>query len=336
MNEPRHGTRDPTSSTPLRRPGSLRRTTTVDAVFPDGLGGRMVLEGRGWDLSTGPDGPPSVLATASLAVDVEFDDGPRVRRVAGDPPVDAAALIGRVASSGFRAVIDSETDAVPGTLAYLMLDDVPAATLVSGYAGMRAVERGDLGDRQLSARRPPGPALQFPDLCAGFRSGGMLVTEMERHGGHTPSAPGPSAPAVERPDDPWSWHEMPSMPPDSMRRRRRVDLGPSVGGIVDVDVFFRDSHMDPRGHETIVHEYALSATVDALRGTILRAGATPRVLPWRECPEAAASAGRLAGMSLAGLRANVRSSFVGPTTCTHLNDTMRGLQDVGYLVALLP
>jgi Protein of unknown function (DUF2889) len=60
--------------------------------------------------------------------------------------------------------------------------------------------------------------------------------------------------------------------------------------------------------------------------------ATPRVLPWTECPEAAASAGRLAGMSLAGLRPDVRAQFVGPSTCTHLNDVLRGLEDVEWLV----
>ena len=59
--------------------------------------------------------------------------------------------------------------------------------------------------------------------------------------------------------------------------------------------------------------------------------ANPRVLPWFECPEAAGSARRLVGDSLDGLRAHVRAEFVGASTCTHLNDALRALEDVPAL-----
>jgi Protein of unknown function (DUF2889) len=68
---------------------------------------------------------------------------------------------------------------------------------------------------------------------------------------------------------------------------------------------------------------------------VVQCQATPRVLPWRECPQAAASAQRLAGMSVVGLRRQVREELTGPTTCTHLNDTLRGLEDVEHLVRSL-
>ena len=73
------------------------------------------------------------------------------------------------------------------------------------------------------------------------------------------------------------------------------------------------------------------ARVDAATSTVLEATATPRVLPWFECPEAAASAGRLAGRTLDSLRAGVRAEFLGASTCTHLNDMLRALADVGEL-----
>jgi len=57
------------------------------------------------------------------------------------------------------------------------------------------------------------------------------------------------------------------------------------------------------------------------------------VLPWFECPEAAASAGRLAGRTLDSLRVGVRADFLGATTCTHLNDMLRAFADVGVLAA---
>ena len=43
--------------------------------------------------------------------------------------------------------------------------------------------------------------------------------------------------------------------------------------------------------------------------------------------------GRLAARDLASLRAGVRAEFLGATTCTHLNDMLRALADVGVLGA---
>jgi hypothetical protein len=55
------------------------------------------------------------------------------------------------------------------------------------------------------------------------------------------------------------------------------------------------------------------------------------VLPYPECPEAAASARRVVGMTTTGLRARTRAEFVGASTCTHLNDVLRALEDVEFL-----
>jgi hypothetical protein len=41
-------------------------------------------------------------------------------------------------------------------------------------------------------------------------------------------------------------------------------------------------------------------------------------------------------MAVNRLRPQVRAELVGPTTCTHLNDTLRGIEDVPALAALLP
>ena len=65
--------------------------------------------------------------------------------------------------------------------------------------------------------------------------------------------------------------------------------------------------------------------VDILRPVL---AATPRVLPWAECPRAAASAGRPRGQSLLDVREDVRAGFIGRTTRTHLNDQLRSLADV--------
>ena len=307
----------------------------MDACYPEGPGGPLVLVGRGRDLVTGSAGTPTTAAQADVEVGVHFERGPVVTSMTTSPPVDVTALIGRLASTGFRAVIDSDTPAVPGTLVYLLLDEIPAATLVGGYSIMHAVRRGDLQSLDSGRRRPPGPALQVPDLCAGFQTGGVIMTEIGRSG-VAPHVTGPDAPDLDDPGDPWAWHDAPPVPANGMRRRRRIDLTPDPIGTVDIDALFRDSHMTPDGRETVIHEYTVQAKVDAAHTRVLECRATPRVLPWLECPQAAASAARLVDTPLAHLRTHVRAQFVGPTTCTHLNDTLRALQDVPHLGGLVP
>ena len=66
------GTVGPSSGTPDRRRGSVRRTVSLDLVRPDGLEGVLVMEGRGRDLATRPDGTATVLARTTVRVVVDF------------------------------------------------------------------------------------------------------------------------------------------------------------------------------------------------------------------------------------------------------------------------
>jgi hypothetical protein len=59
-----------------------------------------------------------------------------------------------------------------------------------------------------------------------------------------------------------------------------------------------------------------------------------QVLPWQECPGAIGSAARVRGMTLSELRGRIRSEFVGTSTCTHLNDTLRAIGDLDALLDL--
>jgi hypothetical protein len=334
--DPRHGTHAPSSGTLGRRAGSVRRTTTVDARRPEGMAVGVRLVGRGRDLVTGRDGAAEVVGRAATEVDVRYSAGPVVHAISAEPDVAGVqALVGRIASSGFRAVIDEAVETPPGSLLYLLLDEIPASVLVSGYAIGHAASSGELDAQDMTRLRPPGPALQFPDLCAGFRVGGVIHQSIE-HQGRPPLVTGPMATVIADPDDELSWHELAELGPTEMRRARRHDLWRDGDGVLRIDAFFRDSHMARDGVETVVHEYTVAAAVDEERGVVLECEATPRVLPWLECPDAAASAGRLAGMELRGLRPRVRAELTGPTTCTHLNDTLRELEDALVLAALLP
>jgi hypothetical protein len=184
---------------------------------------------------------------------------------------------------------------------------------------------------------PEGLAmLQQADLCAGWKAGGTIMQGFAEN--NPPVVTGPDAPSLDDGDDPLAWHEYPGpLPEHGMRRRRRIDVlavdDRASGALVwAIDAHFRDSYVDDEG-ETVVHEYTVIARVDITTATVLEAAATPRVLPWFECPEAAASAGRLAGRTLESLRAGVRAEFLGASTCTHLNDMLRALADVAVLGA---
>jgi Protein of unknown function (DUF2889) len=355
---PRHGIHAPTTGTPERMPGSVRRTETMDMLRPDGLLGPLVLSGRARDLATGPDGAGTVLATSECTARIDFLGGRLLTEISTAPDRPALqALLGQRVSSGFRAAVmaaDPSLSAENGLL-NLLLDDFPVATLVSGHAmgaGLAGTGRtllslaeatgqplADVTAGASPAAAPahgPGPAPlsgrpQFRrNLCAGFADGGTIMNDVDATG-RPPLVTGPHAPPLATGDQ-LGWHETGALPPHAMRRSRRMDVTP--GPLASIDVLFRDSHVDDEGLETIVHEYTVSAAVDTRTGVIVSCAATPRVLPWTECPAAALSAGRLTGLPVAGLRQHVRDTFLGTSTCTHLNDTLRSLEDIPALLEL--
>jgi len=312
----------------VRAPDSLRRTSTIDMLWPGGLGRELTLRGRARDLRTDSEGRPSVLDEAELMAQIDYAGGRELCAVQTTPDEPRATeLLGARASTGFRAALDQQLphqrDA--RSLLYLMLDDVPVAALIAGYAMGAAA----------AAHRPMKRSLmlQHPDLCAGWRTGGTILDEIENHG-RIPVVTGPIAPGLGRQDDPLAWHRLDALPSHAMRRHRRLDLV-AVGDAIAVDVLFRDSHMGADGRETIVHEYTLAGRIDRERLEIVALEAEPRVLPWVECPLAAASARDLCGQPLDGLRSHVRAELTGRETCTHLNDSLRSLEDVIALVEKL-
>jgi hypothetical protein len=322
---PHLGPRDPIALLPARTAGSLRRTTTIDMLRPDGMEGDLVLRGTGREVRTKPDGGVEQLGEATLQVEIDFLGGRVVRAIRSEPDDGGLAdLVGVRASSGFRraAVTAMPRRAAAGDLLHQLLDDVPGTSLIAGYAVTALGRHETLGPARLDQRA---------DICAGFQANGAMMQIVDRQG-WVPMTVGPVATDVTR-DDPDGWHALGSLGPSSMRRRRLLEVVPHRD-FVRVFAWFRDTFRQPDGTETIVHEYDIEATVEPDGWRIADIAATDHVLPWPECPQAAGSPGRLVGAPLHSLREDVRAGFVGTTTCTHLNDQLRSLADVPALVAM--
>ena len=298
--------------------GALRRTSTID-THPAGTG-RSDVDLRARDAVARTSDTVDVLDEIGISahlVDRAIDD------IASDPPDDrlaqlAAARVG----PGFRSTVGKllPDEQQRASLLYLLLDDWVGAALVSGYAVQHAAI--NLG---IEEKLPPGTADHMAGTCAGFAADASLVPYAKRNG-TIPSVHGPVAPPL----DAEGIHVVETLRPHGMRRFRRLDLRPDDR----FDAHFRDSHVDGDGVETIVHEYTVEGSVDASTRTISSVTAAVRVLPWQECPGAIGSAARIRGMMLSELRDRVRGEFVGISTCTHLNDTLRAIADLDALLGL--
>ncbi len=323
----RAGPHDPLLLTPRRAPGSVRRTSTLDFRRDEGLAGSVRLDARARDLFSRLDGTTEELATATVAGTIDWATR-TLAEISSEPDVAGVDdLVGAPIASGFRARLAAALpDQVAArSLLHLLLDDLPGAELVSGYALQRA---GTYGSMVVTEESMAG----MVDLCAGW-AGDATLFQVVRGEGVIATPMGPPAPRIERNDDPVGWHETDPLGPHSSRRRRSLDLVPTD----DPEVWrfvahFRDSHMDDERIETVVHEYTVDGTVDAPTRRLLDAQATARVLPWVECPGAVPSAAGLAGTTLGELRHRVRMEMRGVHTCTHLNDTMRAIADLDALL----
>lgn len=328
---PSPGPQDAVPSTPERRPGSVRRTTTIDSVRPDGLRGRLVVDVRGQDVVTSTDGRASVADRLDLRVELDGSWGAitGVAAPTGRPVTALAGLVGSPIRGGYgrRLAELLPDDAERRTLLYSALEDLSAAVLVSGYAPLHA------GMIDESFGTGEERAAHQADICIGWANGSPLVESL-RATSVTAVPYGPPAPTVET-DDRHGWHAMEPLATYTVRRRRRLDVVRSSDEDLLVDSHFRDScALPPPDVERVMHEYLVD-TVIATDDRLSSIAVQPRVLPWYECPGAVASAQQIVGTTIADVATRARKVLVGPSTCTHLTSTLRCLADVQALAALV-
>lgn len=315
----------------VRRPGSVRRTTSIDMSWADGWGSPLTLHGTARDLRTGVDGVAAEVAASSMRLVVAPDR--TVAELVTTPSWPAlAGLVGARTGGGFRARLADlrrPSDLRGSDPLHLLLDDVPGATLISGFAFSQWLPIDDL----LAGATGAGAVRPMTGICTGFRPGssGLAPDGTSRWTHRTQLV----APLHEAPD-PLAWHDLAEIAEVSMRRVRRIDVW-AEDDTVQVDAMFQDSSTRPEGGRIAVHEYTLTATAERdHEGSWVLAEVVPipRVLPYAECPLAVGNVEALLGTRLTDLRAVVLERLAGVAGCTHLNDALRALADVPDLMAL--
>jgi hypothetical protein len=312
----------PAGHAPRRLPGSVRRTSSIDVDWPDGRDGGMHLVGRARDVFT--PGAKEIEVFDEGAFEARIDAERRLLSLSATPaPVGLQALVGERAGGHLRSAIDRvlPQERRNGTPLHLILDDIAGTSLIAPWAWSRW-DPAWLAELQARKADPKfAAAFNRENICSGLRTGSS---------GLSMAADGIDAGILRDPADPEGWHEFPAAPGPGMRRARRIDI--SRDTLIRIDAHFQDSATTPDGTRAALHEYRIRATADPVSLVLLSVEAEPRVLPFAECPAAAANARRMVGKTLAALREAVLDELRGVAGCTHLNDALRALADVPLLL----
>ncbi len=311
---------------PMRLPGSVRRTTSIDSRWPEGYGQAWEMTGRARDLLTPSDGgEPVELAVGGFVITAS----PRREILAITTTPEhgrTEELVGVRAGGASREALKAIMGDIAGTPLFQLLDDFAGASLVAGWIWSEWVEDWMTLARQSSAQKTSGRGGNMENICTGFASG---ASSLAGEGIPTPQSRTEVGP-LENPDDPLGWHPLAVQTRQQMRRARRIDLYRD-GDLLHADIGFQDSGSNPRGGRTAVHEYRVHAEIDPATMTLVSIQALPLILPFRECPGASVKVGRLVGQNVGDFRDQVLATLPGALGCTHLNDVLRALADVPVL-----
>lgn len=322
------GPADVVTMLPPRRRPSIRRTTSHQTVPAPSWDRGAVVEATARDQRVDQAGSVQVVDTDRMTVELDTDS--TIRAVQAALPASLTdRLVGLSVARGFRAALgrfqaDGALDL--GSLPAALLDDLPTVRMVNGYARMM----------EMPESLPTGrsPAL---DVCVGWQREGT-ASHRSLLGVPLLNAPPVAPPLPSMLDIPEDFHtEAPQVPGSMLRRRvlevsRAHDGGVHDGG-VEVFEYFRDSYVNPAGHEGALHEYVVRCTLSADDLIVRDIHVEPRTLPFPDCPLASPHATALIGTPVRDADNAVRSRLRGVVSCTHLNDVLRFLRFVPELTA---
>lgn len=323
---------NPIGHSPPRRPGSIRRTMTIDIDWPDANPLAARFQGRARDIFTPLDGGDAVEIAADEIVG-RFADRRTIGEIASLPPrADVASLAGERAGSNLRTAIDRamHREKTQGVPLYLLLDDLAGASLVCMWGWAR--RNPDYMQQQIQQNAEQFSVASMEGVCIGFRPGSHALD-------HRPGQGAPNSAHVlplPNPADPQGWHAFPPAGEGAgFRRARLIDIWQD-NGVIYVESVFQDSASLPgTPMREAIHEYRLSATADAATGTLLTLEATPGTLPHAECPAAMVNMAVVLGSPMDELRETVLDRLKRTAGCTHLNDMIRSLAEAPVLAVKL-
>lgn len=320
---------------PPRRPYSLRRTSSHQTYWPGGGAAPAVMAGRARDLYTRARAD-QVEVVDHAWIDARLNAKRQIVSLDGSQHRDILAGFAGLAPGGpirkaMAAQIPQEGEA--NTLLHRLLDDMAGAAFMSPsawYDWPGGVEGYSKESGELISFHWP-----VEGLCLSYTPGSEAMTPEGLN--NEAIAEHPFFPPPFSDDDPWQWHEFVQTAGPNCWRLRRMDVFREDGRLV-VDAWFQDSSVLPDRTDLrrIFHEYSLLATFDDDDELRLRSiEATPRVLPYRTCLAGPESAKALIGRSGLEFRKLVIELLSGTRGCTHLNDMLRALQDIGAVAAKL-
>lgn len=307
----------------MRRPNSIRRTSSIDCTWPGLREGPLQLHGMVRDIYTGADGVAETLSFDQLFVDVSHSK--RITAIRCTPELPQLnKLVGLHGFSELRHGLNAQLPQLQGVRAGLhqLLMDITGVLIVSDWAW--ASRKESLQPQHRRKRRELLSSMA--GACSGFRP---QSSALHTDGSYQASMAAFVSP-LPNPADPVGWHEMAELKEVSLRRARRLDLWQdSVTNQIVIDSTFQDSASAEESNARLaVHEYSLQVHLDNRDLNIEHLQATPHILPFQECPGAIANIQRLRNLPVQALSTMVSKELRGVLGCTHLNDALRVLSDL--------
>ena len=317
---------NPRGHAPLRRPLSVRRTSSIDVTWPNGAQETAYFHGVARDIFTPADGgAPDTISTDELFADVAQDR--TIKAIRCEPPrQEITGLVGVRGGGYLRGALNETLPAeqAKGSPLYLLVDDLAGVSLVCAWAlySTGNIQLPDMDDEQRQEM-----AAQREGVCIGFRPGSSALNFNREIGvGQNTSI----VPHLHHPEDPEGWHHLVYGTELAFRRARRIDVW--IDGDIQIDATFQDTAAKPSAEREAIHEYSLHVTADPDTLVIKTIEATPHVLPFPECPNAIENIHKMVGRSLGEMRTAVLEEFPKTLGCTHLNDCMRSIAEAPTLI----
>ena len=247
---------------------------------------------------------------------------------------ELAALAGRRVGGPLRNGVAETMPEEPenSTLLYRIIDDLAGGAFLA-MAAWQSWLAGGIRAFNQAIGQPSLMDMKMEGMCVSYRPGSpALLPDGRQNEDFAYRSIGPFAGVSP---DAHAWHPLLTTDGPNEGRLRYMDVWRDEGA-VQVRFGFQDSSAMPgTALRRLFHEYTGRAVIDpetmVLKAIDMEFGS----LPFTTCHAAAVTPQALVGQSVRDFRQAVIAVLPGITGCTHLNDSLRTLQDVPALVELL-